>query len=143
MRPPCIRHAATITHRPRPNNKTSGTRTQIFFESAHVQYVVGHRQYAPIRRCARPVRPSTRPARPLAREPSSVYSDRGRVSPRCLGSPPRRRSGASWSPRGPGAFEQWWISTFPGLAILVVVMGFNCLGDGIRDSLDPRLRKGD
>ncbi|HYM69992.1 MAG TPA: ABC transporter permease [bacterium] len=32
----------------------------------------------------------------------------------------------------------WWISTFPGLAIMSVVLGFNLLGDGIRDVLDPR-----
>ncbi|MGQ9477836.1 MAG: nickel transporter permease [Candidatus Bipolaricaulia bacterium] len=35
---------------------------------------------------------------------------------------------------------QWWVSTFPGLAIFVTVLGFNLLGDGIRDILDPRLR---
>ncbi len=35
---------------------------------------------------------------------------------------------------------QWWVSTFPGLAISLVVLGFNLLGDGIRDILDPRLR---
>jgi peptide/nickel transport system permease protein len=35
---------------------------------------------------------------------------------------------------------QWWLSTFPGLAISLVVLGFNLLGDGIRDVLDPRLR---
>ena len=34
----------------------------------------------------------------------------------------------------------WWISTFPGLAILVTVMAINLLGDGLRDALDPRLR---
>jgi len=35
---------------------------------------------------------------------------------------------------------QWWVSTFPGLAISLVVLGFNLLGDGIRDVLDPRMR---
>jgi peptide/nickel transport system permease protein len=34
----------------------------------------------------------------------------------------------------------WWLSLYPGLAILVTVMGYNMLGEGIRDSLDPRLR---
>lgn len=34
----------------------------------------------------------------------------------------------------------WWLSLFPGLAILVTVLGYNLLGEGIRDSLDPRLR---
>jgi len=34
--------------------------------------------------------------------------------------------------------EQWWVATFPGLAILSVVVGFNFLGDGLRDWLDPK-----
>ncbi|MCF8043981.1 MAG: ABC transporter permease [Desulfarculaceae bacterium] len=33
----------------------------------------------------------------------------------------------------------WWLSLFPGLAILVTVLGYNLLGEGIRDALDPRL----
>lgn len=37
--------------------------------------------------------------------------------------------------------EQWWVATFPGLAILSVVVGFNFLGDGIRDWLDPKSRR--
>ena len=36
--------------------------------------------------------------------------------------------------------QQWWVSTFPGIAISCVVLGFNMLGDGIRDVMDPRLR---
>lgn len=35
----------------------------------------------------------------------------------------------------------WWYAAFPGLAIFLVVMGFNLLGDGLRDVLDPRLRR--
>jgi peptide/nickel transport system permease protein len=35
----------------------------------------------------------------------------------------------------------WWISVFPGLAIMATVMVMNVLGDGLRDALDPRLRK--
>ena len=34
----------------------------------------------------------------------------------------------------------WWISTFPGLAILSVVVAFNLVGDGLRDAVDPRTR---
>ncbi len=34
----------------------------------------------------------------------------------------------------------WWISTFPGLAIVFTVVAFNLLGDGLRDALDPRMR---
>jgi peptide/nickel transport system permease protein len=36
--------------------------------------------------------------------------------------------------------QAWWISTFPGLAIVLTVIAFNLLGDGLRDALDPRLR---
>ncbi|MBI4280181.1 MAG: ABC transporter permease [Armatimonadetes bacterium] len=37
--------------------------------------------------------------------------------------------------------DQWWLATLPGLCIALVVLGFNLLGDGIRDVLDPRLRR--
>ena len=37
--------------------------------------------------------------------------------------------------------ESWWFATFPGLAILLLVLGFNLLGDGLRDVADPRLRR--
>lgn len=35
----------------------------------------------------------------------------------------------------------WWVVTFPGLAILVTVLAFNLLGDGLRDALDPKLKR--
>jgi peptide/nickel transport system permease protein len=35
---------------------------------------------------------------------------------------------------------EWWMTTFPGLAIATSILGFNLLGDGLRDVLDPRLR---
>lgn len=34
----------------------------------------------------------------------------------------------------------WWLSVFPGLAIFVTVLGYNLLGEGLRDALDPRLK---
>jgi peptide/nickel transport system permease protein len=34
----------------------------------------------------------------------------------------------------------WWLSLYPGMAILITVLGYNLLGEGIRDSLDPRLK---
>ena len=37
--------------------------------------------------------------------------------------------------------DAWWYSTFPGLAILLVVVGFNLIGDGLRDVFDPRARR--
>ena len=42
---------------------------------------------------------------------------------------------------GQTKFEYWWAATFPGLAILSVVLGFNFLGDGLQDRLNPRLRR--
>jgi peptide/nickel transport system permease protein len=35
----------------------------------------------------------------------------------------------------------WWISTFPGIAIVVFIFGFNLLGEGLRDALDPKLNR--
>jgi peptide/nickel transport system permease protein len=37
--------------------------------------------------------------------------------------------------------QSWWVVTFPGLAILITVLGFNLFGDGLRDLVDPRLRR--
>jgi len=36
--------------------------------------------------------------------------------------------------------DLWWLAIFPGLAILVTVLGINLFGDGLRDTLDPRLK---
>ncbi|MCD6187653.1 MAG: ABC transporter permease [Desulfuromusa sp.] len=35
----------------------------------------------------------------------------------------------------------WWLSVFPGLAILITVLGYNLLGEGVRDAFDPRLKE--
>src|SRR5438309_12096358 len=52
---------------------------------------------------------------------------------------------ASWGNilnEGKDAIEiGWWLSLYPGLAILVTVLSYNLLGEGIRDALDPRLRQ--
>ena len=37
--------------------------------------------------------------------------------------------------------EAWWIATLPGLAIVVVVISINLVGDSLRDALDPKLRE--
>lgn len=37
-------------------------------------------------------------------------------------------------------FDAWWLTVFPGFAILLTVLSFNLVGEGLRDSLDPRLR---
>ena len=55
--------------------------------------------------------------------------------------PPIPEWGAMVSDGRQYVVSQWWVSTFPGLAILIVVVGFNIFGDGLRDVLDPRLRR--
>ena len=35
----------------------------------------------------------------------------------------------------------WWIATFPGLAIMITVLSINLVGDGLRDALDPRMKR--
>ena len=54
--------------------------------------------------------------------------------------PPTPEWGAMVSD-GVATFQNWWISTFPGLAIFTVAMGANFIGDGMRDYLDPKLRQ--
>ncbi|MBZ0310430.1 MAG: ABC transporter permease [Anaerolineae bacterium] len=39
------------------------------------------------------------------------------------------------------ASGKWWLMFFPGMSIIMIVLGFNLLGDGMRDVLDPRLKK--
>jgi peptide/nickel transport system permease protein len=55
-----------------------------------------------------------------------------------LGARPPMAEWGSMVASGSLNFQDWWLATFPGLAILTVVMGFNFLGDGLRDALDPR-----
>lgn len=37
--------------------------------------------------------------------------------------------------------ETWWVATFPGIVVVLLVLGFNLLGDGLSDALNPRLRE--
>lgn len=53
--------------------------------------------------------------------------------------PPAPEWGALVS-QGAEALDQWWLATFPGLAILTTVMAFNLVGDAVQDALDPRAR---
>ena len=53
--------------------------------------------------------------------------------------PPAPEWGAMIAAARPYLFDQWWLVAVPGAAILVVSLGFNLLGDGLRDALDPRL----
>lgn len=53
--------------------------------------------------------------------------------------PPTPEWGAMLSGARAYLRDAWWMSTFPGLVIVIVVLAFNLLGDGLRDLLDPRL----
>ncbi|HTD46808.1 MAG TPA: ABC transporter permease [bacterium] len=60
-----------------------------------------------------------------------------------LGPPPQIPEWGSMIAAGRDYLDQaWWIGTFPGLAILTLVLGLNVVGDSLRDALDPKLRKG-
>jgi peptide/nickel transport system permease protein len=52
--------------------------------------------------------------------------------------PPTPEWGAMISLGRQFLIDQWWVPTVPGIAILVVSLGFNLLGDGLRDVLDPK-----
>ena len=54
--------------------------------------------------------------------------------------PPAPEWGAMISSGRKYILDQWWVAAFPGLAICLVSLGFNLLGDGLRDVLDPKQR---
>jgi ABC-type dipeptide/oligopeptide/nickel transport system permease subunit len=58
-----------------------------------------------------------------------------------LGPPPQIPEWGSMIAAGRDYLVQWWIATFPGLAILTLVLALNLVGDSLRDALDPRLRR--
>lgn len=58
-----------------------------------------------------------------------------------LGPRPPTAEWGSMVAHGALDFTRWWVGTFPGLAIMTVVLGFNFLGDSLRDRLDPRLAR--
>jgi peptide/nickel transport system permease protein len=55
-----------------------------------------------------------------------------------LGAQPPTAEWGAMVAAGSVNFDKWWISLFPGLAILTVVLAFNFVGDTLRDALDPR-----
>jgi len=55
--------------------------------------------------------------------------------------PPTASWGSIISDGRVALIQAWWVATFPGLAILGTVLCFNLVGDGLRDALDPRLRR--
>jgi peptide/nickel transport system permease protein len=58
-----------------------------------------------------------------------------------LGVVPPTPEWGSMVAEGRELIEQWWVAAFPGLAILTIVLGFNFMGDGVRDWLDPKSRR--
>lgn len=54
-----------------------------------------------------------------------------------LGARPPQPEWGSMVSNGAEVMDQWWVATFPGLAILVIVFGFNLLGNSLRDAFDP------
>jgi peptide/nickel transport system permease protein len=58
-----------------------------------------------------------------------------------LGVVPPTAEWGSMISEGRELVAQWWVASFPGFAILSIVLGFNFLGDGVRDWLDPRSRR--
>ncbi|MFI0607780.1 MAG: ABC transporter permease [Anaerolineae bacterium] len=56
--------------------------------------------------------------------------------------PPLAEWGLMLSDNRQKLFGEWWLVVAPGLAIMLTVLGFNLLGDGLRDIMDPRLRRG-
>lgn len=58
-----------------------------------------------------------------------------------LGAPPPNPEWGAMVASGMENFGYWWIGSFPGLAIFSISLAANFLGDGLRDYLDPRLRK--
>ena len=52
--------------------------------------------------------------------------------------PPTAEWGAMVSSGRDVILDQWWVATIPGLAIFIVSLGFNLLGEGLRDIFDPK-----
>ncbi|PYM99429.1 MAG: peptide ABC transporter permease [Candidatus Rokuibacteriota bacterium] len=73
--------------------------------------------------------------------PAAILTESG-LSFLGLGVQPPHASWGNILNEGKDAIEiGWWLSAYPGVAILVTVLSYNLLGEGIRDALDPRLRQ--
>ena len=83
---------------------------------------------------------------PIIVQGTLVFSD-GILNAAALGflglgaQPPTPEWGTMLSDARAFIIELPWLVTLPGLCILIVVLGFNLFGDGLRDALDPRLKK--
>jgi peptide/nickel transport system permease protein len=73
--------------------------------------------------------------------PAAILAESG-LSFLGLGVQPPHATWGNILSEGKDAIEiGWWLSVYPGLAILITVLSYNLLGEGIRDALDPRLRQ--
>jgi peptide/nickel transport system permease protein len=73
--------------------------------------------------------------------PAAILTESG-LSFLGLGVQPPRATWGNILTEGKDTIElAWWLSVYPGLAILLTVLSYNLLGEGIRDALDPRLRQ--
>ena len=73
--------------------------------------------------------------------PAAILTESG-LSFLGLGVQPPHATWGNILNEGKDAIElAWWLSVYPGVAILVTVLSYNLLGEGIRDALDPRLRQ--
>jgi len=73
--------------------------------------------------------------------PAAILTESG-LSFLGIGVPPPHATWGNILNEGKETIEiGWWLSVYPGLAILVTVLSYNLLGEGIRDALDPRLRQ--
>jgi peptide/nickel transport system permease protein len=73
--------------------------------------------------------------------PAAILTESG-LSFLGLGVQPPRATWGNMLTEGKDTIElAWWLSVYPGLAILVTVLSYNLFGEGIRDALDPRLRQ--
>ena len=73
--------------------------------------------------------------------PAAILTESG-LSFLGIGGPPPHATWGNILNEGKETIEiGWWLSVYPGLAILVTVLSYNLLGEGIRDALDPRLRQ--
>jgi ABC-type dipeptide/oligopeptide/nickel transport system permease subunit len=55
--------------------------------------------------------------------------------------PPTPEWGAMLADGREYMMDAWWIATFPGIAIMITVLGFNFFGDALRNALDPKMER--
>ena len=134
--------AVAITYLP---NYTRLTRASVIGEMSK-EYVVASRVAGarPLRLMLSAILPNC--AAPLIVQASLGFSE-AILSAAALGflglgaQPPTPEWGTMLADAREFVLRAWWVVTFPGLAILITVLAFNLMGDGLRDALDPKLKR--